>query len=434
MSTIIPSAAPPAVRRGIVAVQANAEVSVSAAIRSLTGAFSDFKADYNARLAALDHRFDELETMGGRPGLGGAAGRTDEADHAKALAAVTGRPEAADLATYRTYTEGFAAYLRRGENALAPDVRAAMHIGSDPDGGYVVPGQMVGTLARRIYETSPIRQIATVIPLLTGDHIEGLSDHDDAVTGGWVGETDSRNVTATPQLGEQSIYLREQYAQPKVTQRLLDLAGFNVEGWLNGKIADKFARDEAAAFVNGDGIAKPRGFLSYKADATTDDDDTRAWGVLQYVPTGAAGAFPAASGIPGASDPDCLITLVSKLKPAYRAGAVWLMNRATAAVVRKMKDADGRYLWRDSLIEGQPDMLLGYRVVLAEDMPSLDSDTFPIAFGNFAVGYVIVDRPAVTILRDPYTEKPWVKLYARRYVGGDLVNSEAIKLLKAAAS
>jgi HK97 family phage major capsid protein len=244
-----------------------------------------------------------------------------------------------------------------------------------------------------------------------------------------VGEGDPRGETDTPEVGEQTIYVREQFAQPLASQKLLDMSGFDVEGWLGRKIGDKLGRVENTKFVSGTGVKEPRGFVDYGAAAvTTDDDGPRAWGVLQYVPTGAAAGFPTLSG--GGDDPDALIDLQLKLKPEYLPGAVWAMRRSTAAVIRKLKDKDGRYIWLDNITEGGRPLLLGHPVTFLEDMPAVAANSFSVAFGNFNVGYQIVDGPAIRVLRDPFTTKGKVKFYTTKWTGGDVVNFDALKLLK----
>ncbi|MCH8347365.1 MAG: phage major capsid protein, partial [Proteobacteria bacterium] len=211
-------------------------------------------------------------------------------------------------------------------------------------------------------------------------------------------------------------------ANPAATQSMLDDAFFNVEEWLAEELAQEFGQKEGAAFVNGDGTNKPKGYLQYTTAAT--DDASRAFGTLQHVATGVAGNFPA-------SDPsDILIDLIYALRPVYRAGAIFVMNTNLVAEIRKFKDADGDYLWKPGLAEGVPSTLLGYPVVEAEDMPDKATDSLSIAFGNFKRGYIITDRTGTRVLRDPFSNKPFVHFYTTKRVGGGVVNSEAIKLLK----
>jgi HK97 family phage major capsid protein len=315
----------------------------------------------------------------------------------------------------------FAHYLRRGE--VAPELKA-LAVGADPEGGYAVSATMSEEIARTVFETSPIRRFARAVAI-QGDAFEELVDRDD-ITASWAGEAAARPETATGQLGKLRIPAHEIYAMPKATQQLIEDASLDIEAWLAAKLADRFARRENAAFVAGTGVGQPRGFLAYPVAAT--DDATRPWGTLQYVASGAAGAF-------AASDPaDALIALVYALKSDYRAGAVWLMNRDSARRIRQFKDGQGNYLWQPAASAGQPDLLLGFPVALAEDMPAIAANSLSIAFANLRAGYTVVDRQGVSVLRDPYSAKPHVLYYARKRVGGDVVNFEAIKLMKFAAS
>ncbi len=202
---------------------------------------------------------------------------------------------------------------------------------------------------------------------------------------------------------------------------MLDDVAFDLESWLASEIAMEFARAEGAAFVNGTGAGQPEGFLS--AANSTAEDGVRAFGTLQYVGTGDAAGF--------GTDPDArLIDLIHTMKSGHRQGASFVMNSATLAEVRKLKTSDGAFLWQPGLVEGQPDRLLGYSVVEAEDMPDIAAGTFPIAFGNFRHGYLVAERSATQILRDPFTNKPFVHFYATKRVGGQVLDSNAIKLLK----
>jgi HK97 family phage major capsid protein len=250
-----------------------------------------------------------------------------------------------------------------------------------------------------------------------------LVDHTD-IGSGWATETGAVAETGAPQVDRISIPLHELSALPKASQRLLDDSAFDVEGWLAQRIADKFSRAEAAAFVAGDGADKPTGFLSYDKVA----NGAWAWGKLGYVATGAAGDF-------SSIDPaDAVVDLVYSLGARYRANGTFVMNSKTAGAVRKMKDADGRFLWSDGLAAGEPARLMGYPVLIAEDMPDIAADAFAIAFGDFRAGYTVAERPDLRILRDPFSAKPHVLFYATKRIGGDVSDFAAIKLLKFATA
>ncbi len=343
--------------------------------------------------------------------------------------------KAADLATFRAMNKGadvsaedyierkaaMSAYLRKGRTEGFD--QKAMSVDADPEGGYYVMPDTSGRVASLVYETSPVRQVANV-QTITTDALEGFNDLDEAAQA-WVGEQTSRTETNTPQIGQWRIPVHEQYAEPRATQKLLDDAMIDIEGWLGGKVADKFARAENAAFVTGDGTLKPRGFTTYGHGTPS----ASTWNVIERIPTGASGAF--ASSAPG----DALVDTVFSLKSAYRAGAVWMMNRSTLGEVRKLKDGDGNYMLQPQFSQsGLGLSLLGFNVVEAEDMADIASDSLSIAFGNFGLGYQIVDRAGIRVLRDPYTAKPYVKFYTTKRVGGDVVNFEALKLVRFASA
>ena len=375
-------------------------------------------------------RIDQLEAMIAEGNvLSNGDARDYEAEAKVWFAGMTGNTEFANFGPaqteeYTAYTKSFSNALKRGTSDHK--IQALMSVGSEPDGGLWVPTQQSNRIIKRIFDTSPMRQVASVLSITT-DSIEFPNDVNDAVTGGWVGEYDPRTVTNTPKVGNQTIYVHEKYAMPSVTQKLLDMATINVETWLEEKIGDKMGRDENYAFVVGDGVSKPRGFLDYRTTAVTTADATRSWGLLQYTGTGASGAFPSLSN--GGVNPDSLIDLVASLKPAYRAGAVFVMNRLTEATIRKMRDRDGNYIVAP-LTSGLGFTLLGYPIQIMEDMPAIGANSFSIAFGNFKVGYQIVDGRGIRVLRDNLTSKGRVLFYTTKWTGGDVLNFDAIKLLK----
>jgi HK97 family phage major capsid protein len=240
------------------------------------------------------------------------------------------------------------------------------------------------------------------------------------VGAGWADEVTATGETDTPQIERISIPLHELSALPKASQRLLDDAAFDIEGWLAGRIADKFARAEADAFINGNVPGRPKGILSHP----TVDNGGWSWGNIGYVATGTAGDFDPTNAS------DAIVDLVYALGARYRANASFVMNSKTAGAVRKMKDADGRFLWSDGLSQGQPARLMGYPVLIAEDMPDIATDAMAIAFGDFGAGYTIAERPDLRVLRDPFSAKPHVLFYATKRVGGDVTDFAAIKLMK----
>ncbi len=306
-------------------------------------------------------------------------------------------------------------YLRHGRETEFKSLSATVLA----DGGYAVPREIDALIASELKEISPIRSIAQVVQTGSAGYRKLLATGGTA--SGWVSETAGRPETDAPKFAEIAPPTGELYANPAASQAMLDDAAFDLEGWLASEIAMEFARAEGAAFVNGSGVNRPKGFLA--APVSTASDAARAFGTLQYVGSGDAAGLGTMMEI-------VLIDLVHTMKAGHRQGASWVMNSATLAEVRKLKTADGAFLWQPGLVEGQPDRLLGYPVVEAEDMPDIAAGAFPIAFGNFKAGYLIAERSATTILRDPFTNKPFVHFYATRRVGGQVLDSAAIKLLK----
>lgn len=309
-------------------------------------------------------------------------------------------------------------YLRHGRETELKSMMTTV----GAEGGFAVPREIDTIIARRMVEISPIRAVANVVRTGTSGFRRLISTGGTA--SGWVSETGARPETANPQLAEIVPPMGELYANPSATQAMLDDAAFDLEGWLANEIATEFARAEGAAFINGTGTNQPRGFLN--ATPSVAGDATRAFGSLQFIGSGNA------TGL-GTAPEAKLIDLVCQLKAPLRQGAVWVMNSTTLAAVRKLKTTDGAFLWQPGLVEGQPDRLLGYPVIEVEDMPDVAANQFPIAFGNFKAGYLIAERRQTSILRDPYTNKPYVQFYATRRVGGQVMDSDAIKLLRIAA-
>jgi HK97 family phage major capsid protein len=309
-------------------------------------------------------------------------------------------------------------YLRHGRTSELKSLTQ----GVPADGGYAVPQQIDAAIAAQLKKLSPIRQIAQVVQVGSAGYRKLIATGGTA--SGWVSETAARPETATPNFAEIAPPSGELYANPSASQAMLDDAVFDLETWLAGEISAEFARAEGAAFVDGTGVNQPMGFLA--APTSTAGDATRTFGTLQFLASGDALGFDAAPEV-------TLIDLVHSLKAGHRQGAVFVMNSATLAEVRKFKGADGSFLWQPGIMDGQPARLLGYPVIEAEDMPDVAADALPIAFGNFANGYLIAERTATRILRDPYTNKPFVSFYATKRIGGQVLDSDAIKLLRISA-
>ena len=313
-------------------------------------------------------------------------------------------------------------YLRQG---LEAGVELKSFAGaSGAAGGYAVPREIDQMIDATLKSISPIRAIANVVRTGSAGYRKLVTSG--GIVSGWASETGARAETATPVFNEIVPPGGELYANPAASQAMLDDAQFDVESWLASEIAREFAAAEGSAFISGNGVNKPKGIVTY---ATTNEvDGVRAFGTLQHVPSGGAAAFA------GPNPQDRLVDLVHALKPAYRQGASFVMNSATLAVIRKMKTSEGAFLWQPSLSAEQPATLLGYPVVEAEDMPDIAANSLAIAFGNFQAGYVIAERGETSILRDSFSNKPFVHFYAVKRVGGAVANSEAIKLMKFATS
>jgi HK97 family phage major capsid protein len=311
-------------------------------------------------------------------------------------------------------------YLRKGLEA-GVELKAVTGT-SDAAGGYAVPEEIDAAIDRTLTSISPIRAIANVVKVGSAGYRKLVTTG--GTPSGWVSEIAGRPETDTPVFAEIAPPFGELYANPAASQAMLDDAAFDVEAWLASEIATEFARAEGAAFVSGSGSNQPRGFLSIPTSAA--EDGARPFGTIQYLATGAAGSF-------GAGPDEKLIDLVQALRPPYRQGAVFVMNSATVSRIRKFKTSDGAFVWQPGLSVGQPDTLLGYPVVEAEDMPDIAANSLSVAFGNFKAGYLIAERTETQILRDPFTHKPFVHFYATKRIGGQVANSEAIKLLKFSA-
>lgn len=399
------------------------------AVADLEAKLAAIGADMD-RLSELKAHVEELETKLARPGaLGGSKDAGDAEKELKSFNLSLRAEAQAKGQTYREfsaeqyaqYKSGFMALVRHGNlELLSADERKAMLAGSDPDGGYLLPTPTVGRVVARVYEQSIVRQLATVQPIST-EALEGIVDNGEAGAG-WVSETGARSETGAPQVGKYRIEAHEMYAEPRVTQKLLDDASVDVEGWLAGKVADRFGRLEGLAFWRGNGVGQPRGMTDYPTAATS--DDTRPWGTIEHVNTGANGAFHTTKADP-------LQDLLGAFRDVYLQNATWVMRREVRTAIRKLKESTSdRYLWEPSLQAGQPDRLLGYAARVDQYMPALGSGSLSLAFGDFREAYTVVDRMGIRVLRDPFTAKPYVKFYTTRRVGGGVVNFEAIKFLR----
>ena len=362
--------------------------------------FDDFKAKNDKRVEAIEQEKGKLagqvETLNGKL----SELENLKSDLEKELLELKRPAGGAQNKLATEHKEAFVGFLRKGrEDGLRDLERKALQVGTDEDGGYAVPEELDRNILNLLKDEVVMRQEA-----------------------GWVGETDTRSQTATSRLELIEPLMGEIYGNPQATQKMLDDAFFNVEAWINSELATEFAEQEEIAFTSGDGTKKPKGFLAY--ESTDETDKVRAFGKLQHIVSGEATAVTA----------DAIIKLIYTLRKAHRTGAKFMMNNNSLFAIRLLKDSEGNYLWRPGLELGQPSSLAGYGIAENEQMPDIAADAKAIAFGNFKRGYTIVDRIGTRILRDPYTNKPFVGFYTTKRTGGMLVDSQAIKLLKIAAA
>lgn len=354
-----------------------------------------------AQISALKKQLDTLETavaQGQFPG-----GGKNELDRVKAQ-----------------HKDAFAKFFRKGAEGGLRDleIQAGLSTLSDPDGGFLVPEDYEQAIDRVALSVSAMRRLATVRTIGT-DTFKKLVNQGGA-SSGWVGEKGARAETNTPTLTEIAINTKEIYAMPAATQTLLDDSRVDIAGWLADEVSIEFSEQESEAFINGNGVEQPKGIAAYAMAANS----SYVWGKVGYITSGNASLV---------NDLDKLIDLQHALKPVYRNGAAWLMNDATLATIRKMKDGDGNYIWVPGLKDGAPDTLLGKPVEIDDNVDDIGNGKYPIFFANFKRAYLIIDRQGVRVLRDPYTSKPYVLFYTTKRVGGGIVMYEAIKALKVSA-
>lgn len=393
---------------------------VTERVHTLGNAWEEFKHVNDARLNEIEHkgyadplylehlrkindaidntksRIDRIETVQSRPGLDMSGDSYASADNSE-------------------YKAAFNNYLRKGMDAALEALQTkALSVGTDSNGGFLVPNELAKMIVEIVNESSPMRELATV-ETISSDALDLVQDPND-FGAAWGDETTDRSSvdSTTPALSRLSIATFEMYSQPKATQKLIDDGSINIEQWIAQKVADKFARLEATSFITGDGTTMPQGILSLPAGTTFGTQ-------IEQKTTGVSAAITA----------DSLIQLYYALKDEYAKRATFLMHRTTVQAVRLLKEATtNQYLWQPGLTAGTPDSLLGVPVKIAADMPVPAASSLSVALGDFKRGYLIVDRVGIRTLRDPFTAKPFVKFYTTRRVGGVVMNTEAVKILK----
>lgn len=372
-------------------------IEVKEVAEQLSAKFGEFKEQHEQRYSMIEKELEELAKLSKRPGASGG----ERASDVKGKAALR-------------------AYITKGDESGLMELQTkAMSVGVDADGGYAVPEYLDREVEKLEGDVSALVRLARTVDA-QGPVFKKLVNLR-GTSSGWVGETDARPETNTPKMASIEIKVGELYANPKLTQHMIDDAMFDAENYVVTEISEEFSDQLGAALINGDGVNKPKGILAQTI--TTEADGVRAFGTLQAVVTGAAMVVTF----------DDLKNLKSALRAKYRNGAAWVMNDTTALVLSKIKDANGDYIWRDSVSESEPDTLFGYPVEIDENAPDIAAGSYPVMFGNFQRGYYIARRKGIRLLRDPFTSKPWISMYCTERVGGDVVNSEAIKLLQVAA-
>lgn len=422
-----------AVKRGIFSVRAEAPTMTELArlIDGVNRNFEEFKAANDERIKALakNGSVDPLITEKiARIDAALTAQQTAIDDSTKLLAKLrAGGAGGNEVDPERlAYRSDFNAYFRRGENeAECKKFNAAATRGSNPDGGYLVTEQMETAIDRVLGTVSAVRGLARVVSISAASYQKLVNQG--GASSGWVGENDTRAATNTPQLSKLEFPAMELYANPFASQTLLDDSTTDIAKWLADEVAIEFAEEEGGAFITGNGVAKPRGLLSYDFVANAN----YAWGKVGYIAGGKASTFDTDTGNNGTEK---LVSLIHALKQGYRNNGRFLMNTSTLETVRKFKDANANYVWQPSIAANTPATLLGYGISDDDNMPSIGANEYPVLFGDFERAYLVVDRQGIRVLRDPYTNKPYVGFYTTKRVGGGIQNFQAVKALKIATS
>lgn len=389
---------------------------VNKTIEDLGKAFEAFKATHTQELNALKQSHGTADYQAKIDKINADIDRHQkeiEDAHTKLAASQQGTPSAGPVD--KEYSAAFRAHFTKG------DVQAALNKGSATEGGYLAPVEWDRSITSRLVEVSPIRSIANVQSISTAGYTKLFNNL--GTTSGWVGETAPRPQTNTPTFSPMTYKPGELYANPAATQQLLDDAEVDLEAWLAGEVETEFAYQEGIAFLTGSGANdRPNGLLTYVTGGA--NAAAHPWGDIKTVSSGAVGAVTA----------DALIDLIYALPEEYTGNARFVINRTSQGTIRKLKDGQGNYLWQPSYVAGQPATIAGYPVTTVAGMPNIAANSIPALFGDFKRGYQIIDRTGVRVLRDPYTNKPFVQFYTTKRVGGGLLNPDVIKALKVPAA
>jgi len=404
--------------RGIVTVRSEAPGDVKAAIEAVNRGFEAFKAEHTKQIddlkkgkadVVLDEKVERINAA-----VGNFQKTVDEMNVKIAALNVSG--SATGELRDAEHTTQFNAWMREGVEGAK--VNASLNKGANGEGGYLAPIEWDRTIVDKLVQVSPMRQIAQVQPTSKAGFSKLFNNR--GTGSGWVGETAARPETTTAGFSSLTFNLGEIYANPAATQGILDDAEIDLETWLANEVETEFSYQEGLAYVSGNGTNKPDGFLTYVTGAAN----------AAKHPWGAIGLKTAASA--SAITTDELVDLVYLLPGEFTQNARFVMNRAVQGTVRKLKDGQGNYIWQPSYVAGQPASLLGYPITEMAAMPNIATGAVPIAFGDFRKGYLIIDRIGVRLLRDPYSNKPYVMFYTTKRVGGGVQDPTVLKALKMA--
>ena len=328
------------------------------------------------------------------------------------LETVVKRPNAGfDTKQVDDYMNAFDKYCRKGVESLDPVEKKALTVSNDSTGGYLAPPEYVREIIKDITEISPIRSIARVRS--TGQRSIQVPKRTGQFSAEWVAESGTRSETTGYTVGLEELPAHEHYALVDISEQDLEDSVFDLEAEMQSEFAEQFAKAEGTAFVSGNAVGKPEGFMTNSSVAEI------------------------SSGSNSAITADNLITLMHNIKSDYGRNGTFVFNRSTLSAIRKLKDTAGQYVFQAgmTLQGGMVNTILGQPYVEATDMASIAQNAYPVAFGDFSRGYMIVDRVALAVLRDPFTQATTgnVRYIARRRVGGQVVLPEAITKLKVSA-
>jgi len=356
------------------------------------------------KLAKIESKLDSLEDV--KAQIDSTKSQQEGvAEKVEQLETVMKRPESAyDTKSVDDTCSAFEVYCRKGLEGLTDIEKKALTVSNDTTGGYLAPPEYVRELLKTVTEISPIRTIARIRS--TGQRSIQVPKRTGQFSASWVAESGTRSETTGWQVGLEEIPAHEHYALVDISEQDLEDTVFDLEAEMQSEFAEQMAKAEGAAFVSGDAVGKPEGFMTN--------------GDVGEVVSGSAAALTA----------DGLISLVHGIKSEYARNGVFVFNRTSLSSIRKLKDTAGQYVFQAgmSLQGGVTNTVLGHAYVEATDMPSEGSNTYPVAFGDFRRAYMIVDRVSMAVLRDPFTQATSgnVRYVARRRVGGQVVQAEAI--------